>query len=151
MSSSGLRLPKRLVRSACLILSLGLAGCDTGKSGGAEETAPPPAGPPVLDVVRVLQQPTDVVLTMPGQLDPYESVAMYPKVTGFVKTMAVDRGSRVHTGDLMAELEAPELVSQRGEAQSKLQAAEAQLATARAKTDADTGTYVIFLMMRRPP
>jgi RND family efflux transporter MFP subunit len=41
----------------------------------------------------------------------------------------------------MVELEAPELIAQRAEAQSKLQAAEAQLAAARAKADADTSTF----------
>jgi membrane fusion protein, multidrug efflux system len=78
---------------------------------------------------------------MPGQLDPYETVAVYPKATGFVKSIRVDRGSRVRRGELLMELEAPELVAQRAEAQSKQQAAEAQLAAARAKADADTGTF----------
>ncbi len=98
-------------------------------------------GPPSIDVVRVVQQRTNVVLDMPGQLDPYESVAVYPKVTGFVKSIRVDRGSRVRKGELMAELEAPELIAQRAEAQSRLQAAEAQLSVARARADADTGTF----------
>jgi len=89
----------------------------------------------------VVERPLDVVLAMPGQLDPYESVAVYPKVTGFVKSITVDRGSRVRRGELMAELEAPELVAQRAEAQSKLQAAVAQLAVARSKADADASTY----------
>jgi membrane fusion protein (multidrug efflux system) len=53
----------------------------------------------------------------------------------------VDRGSIVREGDVLATLEAPELVAQRAEAQSKLQAAEAQLAGAQAKADADRGTY----------
>jgi RND family efflux transporter MFP subunit len=92
-------------------------------------------------VVRVVQQPTNVVLEMPGQLDPYETVDVYPKATGFVKAIRVDRGSRVRTGELMAELEAPELVAQRAEAQSKLQVAEAQFAAAKAKTDADASTF----------
>jgi RND family efflux transporter MFP subunit len=92
-------------------------------------------------VIRVVQQATNVVLAMPGQLDPYETVAVYPKVTGFVKSIRVDRGSRVRTGEVMAELEAPELVAQRAEAQSKVQAAEAQLSVARTKADADTSTF----------
>jgi RND family efflux transporter MFP subunit len=62
-------------------------------------------------------------------------------VTGFVKTIVVDRGSRVRAGDVLATLEAPELVAQRAEAQSKLQAAEAQLAVAQAKADADKSTF----------
>jgi membrane fusion protein (multidrug efflux system) len=62
-------------------------------------------------------------------------------VTGFVKTIAVDRGSRVSTGQQLAVLEAPELVAQKSEAQSKLQSAEAQLAAIRSKADANVSTY----------
>ena len=66
---------------------------------------------------------------------------MYPKVTGFVKTISVDRGSRVRAGDVLATLEAPELpVATRGGA-IEAAGAEAQLAAARAKADADTSTY----------
>jgi RND family efflux transporter MFP subunit len=119
----------------------GLAGCTAGtKASDTEQPATALAAPPTIDVVRVVEQPIDVTLEMPGQLDPYESVAVYPKVTGFVKTIRVDRGSRVRTGDLIAQLEAPELVAQRAEAQSKLQASEAQVAAVRSKLDADTST-----------
>ena len=55
--------------------------------------------------------------------------------------MRVDRGSRVRAGELMAVLEAPELDAQRAEAESKLQAAEAQLGVARSKAEADGSTY----------
>jgi RND family efflux transporter MFP subunit len=92
-------------------------------------------------VVRVVEQPVNVILSMPGELDPYEVVAIYPKVTGFVKTIYVDRGSHVHAGELIAQLEAPELAAQRSEAQSKVHAAEAQLASVRSKAEADTSTY----------
>jgi RND family efflux transporter MFP subunit len=92
-------------------------------------------------VVRVIEQPIDVTLAMPGQLEPFESVAVYPKITGFVKSIRVDRGSRVKAGELIAQLEAPELVAQRAEAQSKVQAAEAQLGAVRSKADADTSTW----------
>jgi len=140
MNRSSSVAPGHIRLLACLFLSMGLAHC--GNRGAAQADKPAaPAGPPSIDVVPVVQQPTNVMLEMPGQLDPYETVAVYPKVTGFVKTIRVDRGSRVRTGELMAELEAPELVAQRAEAQSKLQVAEAQLAVARAKTDADTSTY----------
>jgi RND family efflux transporter MFP subunit len=129
-----------LQSAGLLFVSAVLVGCGGGGSAQAEKPVTP-AGPPTLDVVRVVQQPVDVTLAMPGQLDPYETVAVYPKVTGFVKNIRVDRGSRVRNGELMAELEAPELVAQRAEAQSKLQAAEAQLSVARSKADADASTY----------
>ncbi|MGH9141680.1 MAG: biotin/lipoyl-binding protein, partial [Vicinamibacterales bacterium] len=88
-----------------------------------------------------MEQPLDVQLSLPGELTAFQSVAILPRVSGFVKTVQVDRGSVVRAGDLLATLEAPEMVAQRAEAQARLQAAEAQLAVARAKADADTGTF----------
>jgi membrane fusion protein (multidrug efflux system) len=116
-------------------------GSGAGGDGRAAEPAAPAAGPPSVDVVRVVEQPLDVQLSLPGELTAFQSVAIFPRVTGFVKTVAVDRGSRVGTGMLLVTLEAPELSAQRLEAQSKLQAAEAQLAVARARADSDAGTF----------
>jgi RND family efflux transporter MFP subunit len=94
-----------------------------------------------IDMVLVVEQPLDVQLSLPGELTAYQSVAVYSRVTGFVKAVNVDRGSRVRSGDLLAQLEAPELVAQRAEAQSKLQASQAQLMIARARADADQSTF----------
>src|SRR5438034_2929338 len=119
-------------RPGWALLAFGLAGC--GGSGPAQAEKPAaPAGPPTIDVVRVVEQPVDVTLSMPGELTPYQTVAIYPRVTGFVKTIRVDRGSHVRAGELIAVLEAPELAAQRSEAQSKLQSAQAQLAVVRSK------------------
>jgi membrane fusion protein, multidrug efflux system len=96
---------------------------------------------PRVEVARVLTQKLAIAVHLPGEIDPYEVVAIFPKVTGFVKWIGVDRGSRVRTGQLIVRLEAPELVSQRAEAQSKLQAAAAQLAAAEAKVASDDSTY----------
>ncbi len=95
----------------------------------------------MLETVRVVEQAASVTLDLPAELEPYESVDVYPKVTGFVKAIPVDRGSRIHTGNVLIEIEAPELLAQRAEAQSRLQGAEAQLATVRAKADADASTF----------
>jgi RND family efflux transporter MFP subunit len=62
-------------------------------------------------------------------------------VTGFVKAIRVDRGSRVRAGEQIAVLDAPELVAQQSEAQSKLQSAQAQLGAIRSKADGDASTY----------
>jgi membrane fusion protein, multidrug efflux system len=125
--------------SPLIWLTLAVSACAGGGSSTPKTT--PPAGPPTLEVARVVERPVDVTLDMPGELDPYETVAVFPKVTGFLKTIRVDRGSHVRAGEMMAELEAPELVAQRAEAQSKLQAAEAQLAAVKSKADGDASTY----------
>ena len=125
-----------------VFLLLGLAACGGTSAVPAdksEKTAP--AGPPTIEVVRVVERPLDATLSLPGELTPYQTVAIFPRVTGFVKTIGVDRGSSVRAGALIAVLEAPELAAQRAEAQSKLQGAEAQLRSVRSKSDADASTY----------
>ncbi len=81
-------------------------------------------------------------ISLPAQLIPYESVDIYPKVTGFVQTVTVDRGSRVRQGQLLVRLTAPELNSQRAQADAAVRTAQSQLATAQAKLASDNGTYL---------
>lgn len=127
---------------ACL---LGAGVCCSSCSDSSGGTPPPPAqaAAPVLevDVARVISQELNTTVTLPAQLTAYEEVDVYPKVTGFVKWIAVDRGSRVKQGEQLAQLEAPELLAQRGEAEAKFQSAESQLAAGQAKLAADQATY----------
>jgi RND family efflux transporter MFP subunit len=98
------------------------------------------AGPPEVEVSRVVAQKLNTTVRLPAQLTAYEVVEVYPKVTGFVKWIKVDRGSRVRAGEQIAQLEAPELLAQRAEAESKFQSAESQLSAAQAKLAADQAT-----------
>lgn len=123
------------------VLAALAASCGTGTAQNTGAAAATSSVPRAVDVVRVVEQPLDVALSLPGELTAYQSVAIHARVNGFVKSVRVDRGSRVHAGDTVAVLEAPELVAQRAEAQSKLQAAEAQLGAAGARADADRGTF----------
>jgi membrane fusion protein (multidrug efflux system) len=137
ISVSGRRGPR------VLALAVALTAVSCGRGGNAPAGAAPAAaaaGSPTIDVVRVVQRPLAVELSLPGELTAFQSVAIVPKVAGFIRTINVDRGSRVRAGDLLAVLEAPELLAQRSEAQARLQAAQAQLAVARAKADADAAT-----------
>jgi membrane fusion protein (multidrug efflux system) len=96
---------------------------------------------PTVEVTKVVSRRLAITARLPGELQPYEVVAIFPKVTGFVDSISVDRGSVVKTGQLMARLVAPEIAAQRAEAQSKLQAADAQRAESEAKLAADENTY----------
>jgi len=110
-----------------------------GSAAPAEKAAS--SGPPTVEVVAVVEKPIDVTLSLPGELQAYETVAIFPKVTGFVRAIRVDRGSHVRAGEVLATIEAPELTAQRAEAQSKLEAAQSQVAAARARADASASTY----------
>ncbi len=104
----------------------------------APNTAPVSAS---VEVTKVSSKKIATTVRLPGELQPYEAVAVFPKVVAFVEWIGVDRGSVVKTGELMARLNAPEVEAQRSEAQAKLQAAEAQRLEAEAKLAADESTY----------
>ena len=113
-------------------------GTDSGSSTSAQGMASPT---PTVAVAKVTSKKLSITTRLPGELQAYEVVAVFPKVTAYVDSISVDRGSRVKAGQLMARLVAPEVAAQRAEAQSKLQAAEAQRAEAEAKLASDQSTY----------
>ncbi len=126
------------------VLSLGFCvSCGSSSNSPAGAANPQRAGvtAPVVEVTRVVSRKLAITVRLPGELQPYEVVSIYPKVTAFVDWIGVDRGSIVKTGQLMARLVAPEIAAQRAEAQSKLQGAEAQRVEAEAKLASDESTY----------
>jgi RND family efflux transporter MFP subunit len=128
-----------------LTLLLGAAiswcvSCGSNSSSSTKDQASAPTAP-IVEAVKVVSKKLAITTRLPGELQAYEAVAVFPKVTAYVDSISVDRGSRVKAGQLMARLVAPEVAAQRAEAQSKLQAAEAQRAEAEAKLASDQGTY----------
>ena len=80
---------------------------------------------PNVEVVKVVARKLSTVDYLPAELTSYQSVAIYPRVSGFVDRIPVDRGSAVRRGQLLAQLSAPELFAQRAEAEAKESAARA--------------------------
>lgn len=121
--------------------SIGLCiSCDS-KSSSSTRAKAPVESPLAVDATKVVSRKLAVTVRLPGELQPYEVVAVFPKVTAFVDSISVDRGSVVKAGQLMAQLVAPEIAAQRAEAESKLQGAYAQRAEAEAKLASDESTY----------
>ena len=130
-----------LVLTAAILICV---SCSRGPNIAAPAAGPSAATtstPSEVEVTRVLSQKLNTTVKLPAQLMAYQVVDVYPKVTGFVKWIKVDRGSRVKTGEQIALLEAPELLAQRAEAESKFQSAESQLTAAQAKLAGDQATF----------
>ena len=66
---------------------------------------------------------------LPGEIEAYQDVLMYPKIRGFIKSINVDRGSVVKKGQLMATMYAPEYLASRNEALARVAAAKAAVAS----------------------
>src|SRR5882757_5338600 len=112
-------------------------------TGALAAQAPAPAPPPAaaVEVVRVTSKAVDRQVKLPGEFQPYLSVPIYAKLAGFVKRVPVDRGSAVKQGQLLVALEAPEILAQVAEAESKAQAIGLQKAEAEAKLASAQTTY----------
>src|ERR1700720_1123897 len=132
-----------------LTLTVFLCGCSSDSKQAANKPAEPEAQ--TVEVVPVASQKLATVFTLPAQLVPFQTVDIYAKVTGFLDMIRVDRGSRVRKGELIVRLSAPELVAQRGQAESAMRAAESQLSTAKAKLSSDKGTYLHLASAAKTP
>src|SRR6202051_4655293 len=132
-----------------LALWLSIFGCN----GNAKQSAHSPSetDAQTVEVAPVASQKLSTIFTLPAQLVPFQTVDIYPKVTGFMDVIRVDRGSRVRKGELIIRLSAPELVAQRAQAESALRAAQSQLSTVQAKLTADKGTYLHMASAAQTP
>lgn len=95
---------------AALLITLGVAGCQTkSEESNQQNEAVQASALMEVNVVAVTKDRPSYAVQLPGELKPYESVDIHAKVRGFVKRILVDIGDQVHEGQLLAELEAPEI------------------------------------------
>lgn len=111
----------------------------------------PFAWPQATELVPVVSKQASRLADLPGEFLPYLSVSLHAKVPGYVERMLVDRGSRVEEGQLLAELSAPEMASRIAEAESKVQAADADRLQAEAQLSAAQSTYDRMKMAAETP
>lgn len=64
------------------------------------------------EIATVVQRTISSHVQLPGELSPFESVDIFPKVSGYIKNVFVDRGSVVKKGQLLMTLDAPEINQQ---------------------------------------
>ena len=76
-----------------------------------------------VEVVPVSSQILKETIPLTGELLPFLSVDLSPKIMGIVESVHVDRGTKVKKGDILIQLRAPELQAQRREAEAQLRAA----------------------------
>ena len=80
---------------------------------------------PSVVILKPGKQGDTPTLDLPGRLEPYSRASLYARVSGYLKSWKVDIGTPVKAGQLLAEIEAPDLDQQ-------LLQGKADLASARA-------------------
>lgn len=78
-------------------------------------------------VAPVRRETIATSLSIAGQFMPYQNVELHAKVAGYIRNIYVDIGDRVHTGQVLAVLEIPELIAQVDEARAAVHHAEEEI------------------------
>jgi hypothetical protein len=85
----------------------------------------------VVPVAKAARTNLSSAITLTGEFLPYQEVDVMAKVAGYIKTISVDIGDRVHTGQLLATLEIPEMQNDLAKAEASVEQTEAELGVAR--------------------
>ena len=65
------------------------------------------------------KQGVSLTLNLPAELLPYEKAEIHAKVDGYVQTVLADIGDKVKKGQVLARLDAPEVIAQSAQASAK--------------------------------
>ncbi|HVI48546.1 MAG TPA: efflux RND transporter periplasmic adaptor subunit [Chitinophaga sp.] len=106
----------------------GMVACHSTAAPEYKKTAP--AGR-TLTLGKTVEQSLPGNIRLPGVLEPFQKVSIFPRVNGFIKSISVDRGSHVRKGQVLLVLEAPEIAQQYYAAQSRYLQAKAGYAASK--------------------
>jgi RND family efflux transporter MFP subunit len=82
---------------------------------------------PTVTVVHPKRGAPQQEIVLPGDMQPYTDAPIYARTTGYLKSWHVDIGARVKAGQLLAEIDTPEVDQQLQQARADLATAEANL------------------------
>jgi RND family efflux transporter MFP subunit len=85
------------------------------------------AGQKTVTVVRPTQSDATAPLILPGNIEANRSTSIYARVDGYLRKWYVDIGDRVKEGQVLADIEAPQIDANLREAQAQLELAQANL------------------------
>jgi RND family efflux transporter MFP subunit len=80
---------------------------------------------PTVEVIRPTSTDVDPELVLPGDVDAFYEAPIYSRVPGYLKQWYEDIGARVTAGQVLAEIDTPDLDQQLAQAQADLETAQA--------------------------
>ncbi|WP_437985024.1 efflux RND transporter periplasmic adaptor subunit [Sorangium sp. So ce117] len=90
---------------------------------------------PRVGVVAPQPVSSDRALVLPGSIQPLAETVVYPRVSGYVRRWTADIGDKVDEGQILAEIDTPELDQELAQARAQLVQASAGLVQAEANRD----------------
>jgi len=96
---------------------------------------------PIVAVIAPRQGASAQSLVLPGTVQAWYEAPIYARVSGYLKNWYFDYGAHVKKGDLLAEIDAPDLDAQLAAAQAKLNSARALVKVREAERQFAETTY----------
>jgi RND family efflux transporter MFP subunit len=96
---------------------------------------------PIVATITPKQGVSDQQLVLPGDIEAWYEAPIYARVSGYLKDWYFDFGAHVQKGQLLADIDAPDLDAQLAAAKAKLVSAQAQVKVREAERDFANTTY----------
>jgi RND family efflux transporter MFP subunit len=97
--------------------------------------------PPLVDVVYPRAMPLIQNVELPGTATPMQQTSIYARVNGYLKRWTADIGDHAARGQVLAEIDAPDVDAQLNSARAGLEVARANVVKAAADLDLAQATY----------
>lgn len=136
--------PRRRSSAPLVILAVLLALVGAGayavhraltRSEALQEAVAESSSLPIVKVVAVKRSAAEQTLTLPGTTLADQQTPLYARVNGYLKSFAFDLGDTVKKGQLVAEIDSPEVDQQLRQARATLGVAQAALLQAQANQE----------------
>src|ERR1051326_8199726 len=98
----------------------------------AQGQAGAPAAAIVVQTTKPETRDVSRLISLPGDVHPWEGTTLYAKVPGYLDRIDVDKGDRVRAGQIVAMIASPELAAERDQAQDVYQSSVAAAQGSRA-------------------
>lgn len=112
--------PKRLliVSAIVAVLALSIGGVPRLAARGAVARQTAALAVPTVAVVTPAKAPAEQVLLLPGDVEAFQEANIYARTSGYLHRWYSDIGTHVKRGDLLADIDAPELDAELAQARS---------------------------------
>src|ERR1700719_4365896 len=98
---------------------------------------------PTVAVVKVTRQNLGSQLEIASELEPFQEINVYAKVSGYIQKLYVDWGTHVRQGQLLAVLEIPELQQQLQQDEASVHRSEQEVERAREDLNRAKSAYTV--------
>src|SRR6185503_7583804 len=99
--------------------ALGIGYLQQKKARGEAPIAAKDPGPTRVEVMKAKTLSSDQALSLPGEVRPLEEAKIYSRSQGYVRKWLVDIGDKVKEGQLLVEIDTPELEAQLAQARAQ--------------------------------